>query len=193
MCGTTRRSEMKEGPYQEALADIALRKVNRYFEANVPIENRFIRRVDRMGDPDQMNLAGGLATDAVSRQFDPVLTRQTRVGLVSGLAPNSGAFMNQQATLRATGADTLATADVGARMGQKGRYLAGLQTVSGMGHSLSTQAQMGMTDLANMEADQAKANAQAEWESDAGLGSAAGTAIGIGIGKTLDRFQQGNS
>jgi hypothetical protein len=192
MCGTTRRSVQKESPFEIALAEISSRKYDRYIKNNVPDEKKYMANVARMDTPGEYRKAAGLAVSSVRDQFDPMLRQQQRQSLAGGASPASGAYLMQQASLRGTGADAISQAGLGARMGQRERYLGNIQNIVGMGMNQSGQAQASMSGLAQTQAERAKANIQNKWENDAALAGAAGTAIGMGIRGAMGPYGSGS-
>jgi hypothetical protein len=181
MSAASKASHLRESPYDEALAGISEGKWNRYQKAFVPVENRLIERVNQMGDPRQIELAGGLAASGVAQKFDPAIRSAERGMILNGVTPNSGSFIAKEAEARATGGSAIASAGIGGKMGQQTRHLQGLQNVMAIGNAQSVDAQGSMSELASRESSRANADLELDSTNKAAMGGAIGTAAGIGI------------
>ncbi|SMF94615.1 hypothetical protein SAMN02949497_1936 [Methylomagnum ishizawai] len=185
MCGTTRRSEQKESPYQAALADIAENKLHLYNRDFKPLENQYISRVDNLGSPFQTDRAGGLAESGVVRALSPKLQAARRDLGVSGVGAGSGAAVMRSAALRSAGGDAVASAGVGAEMGQRTRYLAGLINGVGLGNGQAGQADASMAALAGQEASRAQSQLEYDTANDLAVGRGVGTVGGLALASAL--------
>jgi hypothetical protein len=186
MSEPAKAAHQRESPFEKATADISESKLKLYMTDIKPVENTFMGRVHQMAEPGQADLAAGLAEAGVGQKFDPAVRDATRDIIVKGVPVNSGALRMQEATMRARGASALATAGVGARMDQRGRYLSGLQTIVGMGNSQASEAQTTTADLAAKEADRASMDLQLKANDRAALGGAVGMAAGVGMRGALE-------
>jgi hypothetical protein len=188
MSEAAKAAHQRESPFEKATADISESKLKVYMTDIRPVENQYMARVGEMNDPAQADLAAGMAESGVARKFDPVVRKEARDMALSGAAPNSGAFMARQTALRASGAEALSTAGIGARMGQKQRYMSGLQTIVGMGNNQASEAQATMADLAGQEAERASMDLRVRANDRAALGSAVGMAAGAGVRGALQAW-----
>lgn len=180
MCGTTRRSEQKESPYQAALADIAEDKLAMYGRDFKPLENQYIGRVQGMNSPTQINRAVGTAESGVVQALAPKVEAVNRMGGSGG-----GAGVMRSTALRTAGADAVASAGVGARMGQRSRYLSGLANVVGLGNGQAGQADATLGALAGQESERARSRLEYDTANDLAVGQGLGTVAGLSAAAAL--------
>ncbi|BBL74186.1 hypothetical protein [Methylomagnum ishizawai] len=185
MCGTTRRSEQRESPYQAAMADIAGDKLHLYGRDFKPLENQYIGRVEHMDSPSQIARAVGLAESGVVQALSPKVQAARRDMGVSGVGAGSGAAVMRSAALRSAGGDAVASAGVGAEMGQRTRYLAGLTNVVGLGNGQAGQADASMAALAGQEASRAQSRLEYDTANDLAVGQGVGTVGGLALASAL--------
>jgi hypothetical protein len=99
----------------------------------------------------------------------------------SGVNANSGAFKSGLA--RVTNASGAATGENTTRAENtlKDNYVNNLQSISGMGRGESAKAISGLSDIANLSASKAQADAQENLANEYAVKGLAGAAVGAGL------------
>lgn len=180
-------AHIKESPYEKALAQIAQDKYRRYRRALRPVENQFMKQVDALDKPEQYERVGGMATAGVMNEIDPSLQSAGRQIAMQGIAPNSGAYTARMGDLRSKAARTQAETNISAKTGLQDIRAQGLTNIIGIGSNKASDAQYGMSALAQNAAERARQKMALDVEERSGLYNAAGTVAGLGIGAALSK------
>ncbi len=177
-------SKQHDSPWDIVQAEIAQQRWNRYKTTMIPVENQWMANTESLNSPLKSDEAAGLATSGVMKEASPMMDQQKSQMINAGVNPNSGAYIMGRADMGNKLADATGSADLNARMGQKNRYLQGLQNIVSIGNNQAGTAQQSLSDVANM----ARASAMNNIEYGALQNQAAGNAAGTGVGLAISAY-----
>lgn len=181
-------SKQHDSPWDVIQAQIAQDRWKRYKNTMIPVENQWIANTESLNSPLKSDEAAGLATSGVMKAASPMMDQQKSQMINAGVNPNSGAYIMGRADMGNKLADATGSADLNARMGQKNRYLQGLQNIVAIGNNQAGTAQQSLSDVANMARASSMNNIEYGALQNQAAGNAVGTAAGLAIGSYGNRF-----
>jgi hypothetical protein len=182
-------NEVKETPEQKELAKIAVEKWNTYVDKYVPMENEFMRRVDDMNSEWQSNRVAGDANKSFNEAFSNAREVSEDNLFEAGINPNSGKFNAAAAGLEEEHAAKGGEGMTAALVEQKDNYTTGIGNLVKLGQGQSTDAQRGLSDVANNSARNAEASARNEFNEQSSNRQMIGTAGGIAARYGLEQVE----
>lgn len=172
------KPEVKETPHQRALAEIAMKKYQRYHRVTQPLERAAIADVMGEGSANQLvKRAGGILNADQA---------QTLAAAAPGYGHDPSSGMTQQRITDPTRAAIVAqsAADL-AGLGRKQR-ITGMKAAVDIGQGKATDAQLGFEALAGPSVNAAIDNSKTRFNEDASrlntIGAGAGAIAGYGAG-----------
>lgn len=187
MTGGGGDNEVKETAEQKELAKIAAEKWGKYQQVYVPMENKYMAKVDAMGEQWQSDSAAGSANQSIQSQFGDATADIQAQAFDAGVNPNSGRFAAKTSEIAGAKASSGAKTETGARIAQEDAYIGGLGNVVKLGQGQSTSAQQGLADVASSSADQAASAARSTYQSQTDTRAMLGTAGGMATSYGLDQ------
>ncbi len=184
-------NEVEETVEQKELAKIAAEKWTKYQEVYVPMENRFMERIDDMGSQWQSDQAAGAANMSTQEEFGRMESAVEKAQFDAGVDPNSGRFAATTGGLAEAKAESGAEGEVSARISQKDAYIGGLSNVVKLGQGQSVSAQQGLAEVASDSAANAAGAARNEYNKQTStremIGTAGGMATSYGLNQANKR------
>lgn len=182
--------EVEETPEQKELARIAAEKWGKYQETYVPMENRYMERIDDMASEWQGDFVAGAANQSIQSEFSDAQKDIERRQFNTGVNPNSGRFDAATTGLSEARATEGAKAETGARVEQEDAYITGLSNVVKLGQGQSIDAQQGLSEVASNSAARANNAARMEYEDHASTRNMVGTAGGMAASYGLNQMNK---
>lgn len=173
--------QAETSPYE---TDVAYQAQKKYeFEKNTirPLTGVLMRRVNQEKQPWREERAIGRGVSQANAAIAPQTQAMTRQMIVSGQAPNSGAFIAREGAIGSGTAVARAGAGIDAGMAQDNKYVQGLQKIVKIGNRQATQAQDAMTTAAKQHNAQLGNAAGQDAAESAQQQQMIGTAVGAGI------------
>ena len=184
-------NEIEETPEQVEAAAVAMEKWEHYNDTYVPVENEYMSRVDDMDSEWQHDMAAGNANKAYKPVFDDAAETVAENEMKAGADPSSGRFIGGLADVRETEGTATSAAKVEADQHQETRYAGGVRNIVNVGQGVSTDAQMGLQDVANRSASDAANEAISDFRTDQSnrqlVGMAAGAGLSYGLNNKEDQ------
>lgn len=171
-------TEVKESPLEKEAALIAEERFNYYEQNYEPINAAFRDKVDAMDSDGARNFAEGAARSSATNAYGEA-RGQARAGLASaGINPNSGASKMAMADM--ADAEGAGAADTSARAlnSQADEHATGVANVVAIGNNQATQAQQGLSSLADRSAHKAQQDAWSDFNNRAANRQALGVVAG---------------
>jgi hypothetical protein len=148
-------NKVKDTPEQRHLAKVAAEKWNFAQEELAPLENAYMESVGQMTDPGKTSFIRGRTMQSLGR-VQPQLSGQASDQMTqAGIDPSSGRYQQEMSGIAddigAGGGETLGRA----QFEQQNEQVKGLQNIVAMGQSEATQAQQGISGLAQQASQDA--------------------------------------
>lgn len=178
MAGGSSSNEIKETSQQKAQAEVAMKQWRLYQDTLKPQENLFIKKADKLNDPQQYERAAATSNLGYQSQYGQVRQQQAQQLAAQGVNPADGKFarsLEDIATDQQTGQTDNTTRY---QVNQADKYLAGLQQVSALGAGQKDDALRGYSNLADMSLQRASADAQNTMMRRQSQAEGAGTLMG---------------
>lgn len=171
---------VKETKEEQALAEVAQKKWQYYQDNYRPLEDEYMSQVDNLDSEGAYDFASGTAASAATAAFDGARKNMASDLQGAGINPNSGKYKSGMAGL--ADAEAMSSADNKSRAmtSQQDEYVTGLSNVSAIGRGQSTNAQAGLSDLAQSANAKAANDAGNAWNNKAATIGAAGSLFGAG-------------
>ncbi|AGG58102.1 hypothetical protein VPAG_00066 [Vibrio phage douglas 12A4] len=151
--------EVEETEYQKELAKVAQDEWKRYQDKYVPLENKFIQDVQKMGSEQTYKDMAGDVNTQYQKSFTEAGDQQRKQLAAAGVDPSSGksqAARVEMADAQAGGA-TASTSK--AQHDVSKAYTGGLSNVTAMGKGQQTQATAGLQDISQASLNEATQDA----------------------------------
>ena len=183
--GSSKPQRPEETAAERALAETSARKWSDYQQYSVPLENQFMRSVDRLGTEGAQR-GYGLRAEANAMQQTQGLQGELNAGLMArGADPSSNSFKTKSMALNNAIKKTQANAQNAGRMAGENAYLQGLGNVVALGNGQETAAFNGMGNLAQRAASESMAQSGRDFErtmtNRANNQQLAGQVMGMGL------------
>lgn len=178
MSGGGGSNKIEETAQQKAQAEVAMKQWQLYQEKLKPQENRFLKQVDKLNDPQQYERAASTSNLGYMAQFGQARQQQAQQMAAQGINPADAKFRQ---AIDDTGTEQQAgQTDNTSRyqVNQADRYVAGLQDVAALGSGQKADALKGFSNLADASLQRAWADAQNTMIRRNDQSSAAGTLMG---------------
>lgn len=175
-----------EGEDARALAEVAVKRYNRYQQVFVPLENQYISEVFQAREQPAYEMAGAVASAPYAREFAGA-NRQLEGGLFGrGIDPSSGAFQNTSAALRRAAAVSQGMGVAGAKVANTDRFYSGLRSIIAMGQGQASDAMKGLGDIAANSQNNAISAVGRSFDRISTARGVAGTALGLTAAPYVD-------
>lgn len=171
---------VKETKEEQALAEVAQKKWQYYQDNYKPLEAEYMQQVDNLDSGGAYDFASGTASSATTAAFTGARDRMAQDLQSAGVNPNSGKYKFGLAGLADAEASSSADSKARALTSQQDEYVTGLSNVSAMGRGQATNAQAGLSDLAQSANTKAASDAGNAWNGKAATINAAGSLFGAG-------------
>lgn len=172
---------LKEGPYQAALADIAVSENQHFKDFTLPLVKQGIDLAEGSGSKSMIDRAGATASDAVLADAMPQVKGGLRQLSLGGAGTGGGASVMGDALARSAVAGGAGRAGFGARFGQRSAQLAGIEGGLALARGQQAEGQAGLGQIAGQQQQLGEQSIQADMASSAALGQGLGTAAGLGL------------
>lgn len=180
---------------ERALAEIASRSWDMYQEHFVPLENRYMDRVDALKSPQALAEQQGKVNASAQQSFGDVVHQALMQQKLAGADPSSGRWQETNAGMGQALGATLASGQLGVQEALKNAHAGGLMNIAAMGAGQAANAVSGMGNVAQMASQDAQRGALTALNANAAKQGLIGTAGGLALGhmgqKQGDAFNAG--
>lgn len=173
--------DIEETAEEKELAAISMEKWDRYKNTFLPLENKYMAKVDGMRSDSSYDRVGGLTGNAINVEAGNQLATANQAMFQGGINPNSGKFMGANSTLLSKGSKVLSAAVNSANMGLGNEQISRMEGIVNIGQGQAAGAVKSLSDIAANSVDQATSSAENRYNNYAGNLEAIGTAGGMGL------------
>ncbi|WP_157497748.1 hypothetical protein [Gilvimarinus chinensis] len=183
--------EVEETPFEKEAAKVAQERFEYYEENYEPINAEFRKKVDEMDSDGAYGFAEGAARSGTMAKFGEAKQGVMNSLHASGVNPNSGRSKMAMSSL--ADAEATSAADTSARSlnSQSDEHATGVANVVAIGNGEATQAQQGLSGLAQQSASKAADDAYATHNSKAARNQAIGSLAGAAAQFGADSWARG--
>lgn len=174
--------QVQETEYERAYAEVARKKLDLYNQEYKPFVDQFIASADELATVGAADFVQGAAATATGAEFDRAAqTAETNLQQ-SGMNPNSGGYKARMSGLRDV--QGAATGENVARASNEliDQYAGTLQNISAVGRGESASAQTGLSDVAQLSASKARADAMEKLADSQAMKSTVAMGLGAAAG-----------
>lgn len=148
-------NKVKDTPEQRHLAKVAAEKWNFAQEELAPLENAYMESVGEMTDPGQTSYLRGRTMQSLGRVQPEMMDQAGDQMTQAGIDPSSGRYQEEMSGITedigSAGGETLGRA----QFEQQNEQVKGLQNIVAMGQGEATEAQQGLSGLAQQSSQDA--------------------------------------
>ena len=181
--------EVEETEYQKELAKQASAEWDRYQEVYVPLENKYIQDVQKLGSEQTYKDMAGDVNTSYQKSFTEAGDQQRKQLAAAGVDPSSGKSQAARVEMADAQAGGASDATSKAQHNVSQAYTGGLSNVVAMGKGQQTQATAGLQDISQASLNEASQDAILKSQEM----SIPGAILGAGAAYTVNNPEQVSS
>lgn len=185
--------KVKETPEQRELAKIAAEKWNFSQETLAPLMQKYMDKTDSMKSDHALGYQAGRANEeaqAIQGEQRQQVNEQARQ---AGLDPSSGRAQMTNAQLQAGQAESAGDYSARSQNEQLNQHVMGLQNITAIGQGQASQAQAGIGQLAQISAQEQRADSQNKFNRRSANMQLVGSLAGAGAGYAKEQGMFGGA
>lgn len=174
-------NDIPETEEQKASARVAMARWGDYNKMFKPYEEKYFKKVERMGGEKQMQQVSGLADRAVGAKYSNTINQTGKALAANGVNPNSGLFQKEINKLEQQKAKSRTDAVNQTQTSQQNRFVSGLQSIAQMGQGQAVDSVAGLGDVAQSANQYARHSASMDSQSAIANNNVIGAVGGAGL------------
>lgn len=172
--------EIEETAEEIAAADIADEKWKRYQNVFVPLENKYMKKVDNFRSDANYDKVGGMVSSGVKSGMGQAAADNNTAMFQGGINPNSGKFKGANTELMTKGSKVLSDAVNNANLNLGTEQLNRMEGLVKIGQGQSADTTKSMNQIAKNSASIAGQDAEDVFNRYSATANTIGTGIGAG-------------